>query len=126
MRYSNLFYVYFSLLIYFSLSHTFSFERSNRLLVGNVIFRDSGFKFKKKHSPYNPRYFHLFLSDAFTGFNTNMMSARNESERDLLSAQTFEELFKNKIPNWLLKRCEQLGFSKPTLVQQEAFKVRIR
>ena len=33
---------------------------------------------------------------------------------------TFRELFTGRLPDWLLSRLEQLGFSSPTLVQRQA------
>ncbi|CAM9271294.1 unnamed protein product [Ectocarpus sp. 8 AP-2014] len=36
---------------------------------------------------------------------------------------TFRELFRGRLPDWLLNRLEQLGFATPTLVQRQALEV---
>ena len=49
-------------------------------------------------------------------------SNQNELDTEMNSAfynATFSELFADKIPPWLLNRCEQLGFRYPTIVQEQ-------
>ncbi|CBN75240.1 DEAD box helicase [Ectocarpus siliculosus] len=40
-----------------------------------------------------------------------------------MMARTFRELFRGRLPDWLLNRLEQLGFATPTLVQRQALEV---